>query len=92
MTFAPLVEWLAERECPGIEFTQNGRSDLAVPAGWIAWRVGVHKATAYRWMRAGHLSIDHADRAAIALGVHPVLIWPEFYDVAVDPLDMEVAG
>lgn len=49
----------------------------------IADAVSVHPAQVARWRREGGLTITHADRAAIRLGLWPTAIWPEFYDVAV---------
>lgn len=54
-------------------------------AAYVAERCGVDRSQGYRW-RARGLTIRDADRVAIALGTHPVLIWPEFYDVTNDPL------
>ncbi|MEM7272659.1 MAG: hypothetical protein AAF547_06225 [Actinomycetota bacterium] len=42
----------------------------------LADQLGVEPRTIYRWRAAG-LSIDQADRTAIALDSHPAIIWPE---------------
>lgn len=45
----------------------------------VAVRVGRTTRTVERWRTAG-LTLDAADRAACALGVHPSAIWPDWYD------------
>jgi hypothetical protein len=42
-----------------------------------AARVGVHPRTMDRWRRGAMIRSTTADRAAVALGLHPCLIWPE---------------
>lgn len=36
----------------------------------------------YRWINDGGLTINHADRAACAIGLHPANIWPEFLEAS----------
>ena len=38
---------------------------------------GAHPRQVYRWRESG-LSDFHADHAAIALGLHPKTVWPEW--------------
>lgn len=49
-------------------------------AGWL----GVSPRTVARVMASIELSEDTADRLAIALGLHPVLLWPEEWPLGVD--------
>lgn len=46
--------------------------------GWaanLARRVGVDRRNVHRWVHDG-LGYVRADEAAVALGLHPALIWP----------------
>ena len=46
--------------------------------GWasnLARRVGVDRRNVHRWVHDG-LSYIRADEAAVALGLHPALVWP----------------
>jgi hypothetical protein len=52
-------------------------------AAVVALAAGVTKRTVVRW-RAGGLDERSADHAAIALGVHPCELWPEWWDGASD--------
>lgn len=52
----------------------------------IAQRCSVTRRTVYRWRAAGSLTWMKADEVAVTLGLHPVLIWPEFVsNVTVTP-------
>lgn len=44
----------------------------------LARRLGVTDRTIWRWKAEG-LSDHQADRAACALGRHPVSVWPDWY-------------
>lgn len=44
----------------------------------LARRAGIHERQIARWFAAGSVPDQSADRLAIALGWHPVLIWPEW--------------
>ena len=46
----------------------------------FAGSVGVHRSVPYRWRRDG-IPFWAADRAAIAIGSHPLLIWPDFHSL-----------
>lgn len=48
----------------------------------IAAVVGIDRGTAHRWITAGGLSELQADRCAIALGLHPGEIWPDWWAAA----------
>ncbi len=49
----------------------------------LADLLGVTRRAVVRWRHAG-IPIYSADRAAVALGVHPSLIWPEWWEGASD--------
>ena len=44
----------------------------------LARRLGVSVRTVWRWNHHG-LSDTQADHGAIALGLHPVLVWPDWF-------------
>lgn len=41
--------------------------------------LGISHSTALRWQRNGLTDVQ-ADRAATAVGLHPCLLWPEWWD------------
>jgi len=45
----------------------------------LAVRTGFTARTIHRWKNHG-ISDDYADQAAIALGLHPITIWPNYCD------------
>jgi hypothetical protein len=45
----------------------------------LATRIGVSRRTVHRWAADG-VPAHQADRAAIAIGSHPVCIWPDYHD------------
>ena len=45
----------------------------------LAVRTGFTARTIHRWKYNG-ISDTHADMAAIALGLHPITIWPNWFD------------
>jgi lambda repressor-like predicted transcriptional regulator len=59
---------------PGAEWT------LQSPLDMVAVTVGVARSTIYKWRRSG-LTLFQADRVAIALGVHPSTLWPDWFTV-----------
>lgn len=54
----------------------------------LAHRVGVDRRTLTGW----RIRWDVADRAAIGLGLHPVLVWGDDWLLPVDPADLEAAS
>lgn len=54
-----------------IETDRDARARLAVACG-------VSRRTIERWHAAGSLSAASADKAAIGLRLHPLLIWPHW--------------
>jgi hypothetical protein len=69
----PLLEWIV----PSVD----DRADQPPGARTIAAQCGVTLGTARRWQRCG-VPLDEADEAAVALGVHPCEVWPEWWEVA----------
>ena len=59
----------------------GGRPD----AGRAARSYGVSRRTIYRWQRHG-LSDRAADQAAIAVGLHPANVWPNWQDIQAQTL------
>ena len=75
--FGPVDDELGPR-CP--RRWGNGVWCGAVHDKVRAARLGVGPKQLYRWRENG-LTWVAADRVAIRLGVHPVLLWPEWVDV-----------
>ncbi len=67
---------------PDIEFVNPRWADHRTTNTFIGMHCNVNHATAGRWRREG-ITIHAADRATIALGVHPVEIWPNYGDLAI---------
>lgn len=59
---------------------QEDGNDDERTLGAMAAQIGVSVQTIHRWRSHG-MTITAADRAAVALGLHPLLVWPEFLDV-----------
>lgn len=75
----PLESYLAhDQEEIGVRQFVTVETTCKVLPSTIARRVGVDRQSVYRWRKQG-LPLYSADRAAINLGVHPVLIWPDFH-------------
>ena len=53
-------------------------ADPDATGAMFAESVGTHPSVADRWRRDG-VPFWAADRAAIAMGSHPLLIWPDFH-------------
>lgn len=49
----------------------------------LAHRLGVHRQQVAQYRSRG-LSERQADRVAIALGFHPIEIWPDYWDDVLD--------
>jgi len=47
----------------------------------LAQALGRQRAQVQKWRRDG-VPLCSADRLAVAVGCHPVEIWPEWYDVS----------
>ncbi|MCU1593767.1 MAG: Winged helix-turn-helix DNA-binding [Frankiales bacterium] len=48
----------------------------------VAELLRVDRSTVYRVLRRARLRYDAADAIAVALGRHPVELWPDWYDSA----------
>jgi hypothetical protein len=48
--------------------------------GEIAAQLGIARGNVYYYRKAG-LTLNMADRLAIGMGLHPILVWPEWLDV-----------
>lgn len=46
----------------------------------LATDVGMTDRAVRDWVRGGGVPAKSADRAATALGLHPLHLWPDFYD------------
>jgi hypothetical protein len=46
----------------------------------LARALGVHRTQASRW-RAMGVPLDTADRLAVAVGLHPCEVWPEWHSL-----------
>ena len=49
------------------------------PVQIVARRLALPRSTIYRWRREGGIPYYTADRIALRLGTHPVLIWPDYH-------------
>ena len=60
--------------------------------GQVAHVTGRSKTTVLRWAKEG-VPTDAADEVAVAMGLHPVDIWPDWFEFweLVDPGDGEAA-
>jgi hypothetical protein len=59
----------------------NDDADQIPGARRVAEMCRVTVRIARRWKRCG-MELDEADAAAIALGMHPCEVWPEWWEVA----------
>lgn len=49
------------------------------PTTMLSELTGINRRTLCRWTREG-IDFLNADRIAVAIGLHPSLIWPEWFD------------
>jgi hypothetical protein len=49
----------------------------------LARSLGLECSQTTRWRDRG-VPVEWADRAAVYLGLHPVQVWPEWYDLPVE--------
>lgn len=68
----PLLEHLGP-----VETGQRGRGGDGRRLA-LAELLGITARSVHRWSRAG-LAEQWADRAACRLGIHPALIWPDYW-------------
>lgn len=73
LPFGPLLEWVA----PCVD------DAAGQPPGTrtVAARCRTTARIVHRWMRCG-MKLEEADAAAVALGMHPCEVWPEWWEVA----------
>ena len=76
LPIAPLLEVL-EMSAPGHGHRPATRLGLCR-------RAGVHHRSFLRWVERGDLPPAAADRLAVALGLHPVLVWPDEWLTVLD--------
>lgn len=48
------------------------------PIAEVAVAAGYDRRSGNRWAQTGYLTDEAADRASIALGEHPAVIWPDW--------------
>jgi hypothetical protein len=80
MPVQPLIDW--------VHATVTGEP---VPITQAAKILDVDPAQIHRWLRIG-VRLDHADRAAIRLGVHPTAIWGDHWWTGTEATRMVARG
>jgi hypothetical protein len=68
--------------CPTPKYKRNGARWSGTVAQ-VALRLGVDRQHVYRWLRRG-LDDVQADVVAIMLGLHPCLIWDDWFALSVE--------
>lgn len=76
LPFDPLMQFVNTEDYIG----EGTRSTIG-PNKILSDRLHVDRQTVYRWRKDG-LSIYQADMVAVRLGLHPILIWPEWLDIS----------
>lgn len=74
---APLLAYV-QRCWP--DESENPNQWGTISLGKLGEIIGFSRAVAYRWGREGGIPSRTADAAACRLGLHPLEIWPDFYD------------
>lgn len=82
---------IADCARPGMVLERFPLHPLATAAGAdgvgdLARAVGVSSRTIHRWAR-NDIPFYAADRAAIALGSHPLIVWPDQWQHALNACD-----
>jgi hypothetical protein len=86
-SFTPVLEFL---NAGGPRLKANGdRPDGAIAN--VAVRLGVDRRQVYRWLERG-LDDDQADVVAITVGVHPALIWVNWFALAPAEAEVSITG
>jgi hypothetical protein len=78
----PVIELCVEGRLTGVQVTRNGREIR--PEGTLARTaevLDVNRQRVHRWTRTG-LTANQADAIAIMFGLHPCLIWPNWFECA----------
>lgn len=72
-------DWMSERfPLDPLMQVLAARFDGEATVAEMARCVGVTQRTVSRWRQRG-LTCESADAAAVALGFHPALVWPEWW-------------
>ena len=80
MSFEDLVSFLAhDQEDADLRQFVSVDTEFKVLPATVARRTGVSRQTVYRWATSG-VPIWTADRIAVRMGVHPIMIWPHFHE------------
>lgn len=69
------LQTICERRHRGKDTAQLGHLALMSEA------LGVSRQTIFRWYQKGGVPMVQADRCAVSLGLHPGLIWREWWHV-----------
>lgn len=79
LPLAPLLPFLevAALELMHVEGDRGGRQHDRPNHCAMARRVGTSANQLYRWLRYG-VTPDQADELAVALGLHPLNVWPDW--------------
>lgn len=82
----PLEDLLRARLGPAVVAAGTDGGGIAPMEGAtdraMADTLGVGQSTVREWRRRGAITSRQADRAAITLGLHPALIWDDWYSEA----------
>lgn len=63
---------------------EPGHKNRASPTSKLARTLGLTPRSALRWVTVGALTAPLADRAAAALGLHPLHVWPDEWAAELD--------
>ena len=79
VSFADLESFLANsQEDAELRQFVSVTTTCKVLPGVLAQRTGVTRNSIYRWRETG-IPLFAADRIACHMGVHPLVIWPDFH-------------
>lgn len=72
----PIVDEVERRWQP-LQGSRRLQADITI-VGKTAGLLGIDRGAVARWLRAGRVSDQWADRCAIRLDLHPVELWPDW--------------
>ena len=75
LSFEPLAALIEQR------FVPHPTASSSTALGLFCDAVGVAPNTARKWAQMGTISWIWADRVACRLQLHPVTLWPEWYEM-----------
>lgn len=78
LSFTALEKYVLDNYGTDVPHTKVNMPEGRVPPSIVAKLCGVDRQTIHRWNTYG-VPYYSADRAATALGIHPLCIWPDFY-------------